>query len=135
MTRRGLETALAIWTLVFLAIYFPLETWGSWRIGLLDPSYLIDAIAMILLLWGAIVSLRHRPRPAPELLCVAAAWASANGWRATMWRYEHIQSGGTLEHGMTEMWGVAVATGLGLISFVVVLILVVAKLRGETTPK
>ena len=99
---------------------------------MLDPGYLVDAVAMILLLWGGIYSLRRRPRPAPELLCVATAWASANGWRATMWRYERIQSGGTLEHGMTEMWGVAIATGLGIVSFAAALVLVILKLRHET---
>jgi hypothetical protein len=135
MTRRGVETVLAVWTLVFLAAYIPLETWGSWQAGLLDPHYLIDAIAMILLLWGAVHSLRSRPRPAPEVLAIAAAWASANGWRATLWRYEHIRSGGTLAHGMTEMWAVAIATALGLASFVTILVLVALKSKQEATSR
>jgi hypothetical protein len=135
MTRRGFETVLAIWTLLLLAIYIPVETWASWQIGLLHPSYLIDAIAMILLLWGALHSLQRRPHPAPELLCVAAAWASANGWRATMWRYEHTSSGGTLEHGMKEMWAVAIATGISLVFLVALLVLVTLKLQRESTAR
>jgi hypothetical protein len=129
MTRRGVETAIAIWTLVLLVIYIPGETWASWHTGLLDPNYLIDAIAMVLLLWGAIHSLRRRPHHSPELLCIASAWASANGWRATSWRYDHLQSGGTFEHGSMEIWAVAIATGIGLITFVMLLALVTLKLR------
>jgi hypothetical protein len=131
MTRRGVETAIAVWTLLFLLIYIPGETWASWQVGLLDPGYLIDAIAMILLLWGAVHSLRRRPRHSPELLCIASAWASANGWRATSWRYDHVQSGGTLDHGAKELWVVATATGIGLVTFVMLLVLVTLKLRHE----
>jgi len=131
MTRRGVETGLAIWTLALLAIYIPGETWASWHSGLLDPGYLVDVIAMILLLWGAIHSLRRRPGHSPELLCIASAWTSANGWRVTFWRYEHLQSGGTLTHGSTEMWVVAIATGISLATFILLLILVTLKLQRE----
>ena len=98
MSRRGIETALAYWTLLILIVYVPLETWTSWPGGLLNPFYVVDAIAMALLSWGAIHSLRSRPAPSPEILCIGAAWACANAWRATfgsstrttVWRDTHI---------------------------------------------
>lgn len=124
MTRRGVETAIAWWTLGVLAIYIPLETWVSLPHGLGSPYYLVDVVAMALLLWGALHSLRARPRPSPELLCVGAAWASANGWRATFDRLNALDAGGTLDYGSTEMWSVAIATGVSLVLFAVLLGLV-----------
>lgn len=129
MTRRGIETVLAYATLVVLVVYVPLETWASWSEGLLNPYYLIDAIAMALLFWGAVHSLRSRPRASPELLCIACAWASANGWRATFGRLSEIQSGGTLTYGSQEMWTVGIATALSLAGFVLLLVLVVLNQR------
>jgi hypothetical protein len=129
VTRRGTETALAYWTLFVLVIYVPLETWVSWPGGLLDPYYLIDAIAMALLLWGAIHSLRSRPRPSPEILCIAYAWSSANGWRATFGRLREIQSGSTLTYGSAEMWTVGIATALCLVVFAILLVLVALNQR------
>ena len=122
--RRGVETVLAYWTLVVLAIYIPVETWGSWPRGLLNPYYLIDAIAMALSLWGAVHSLRRRPRSSPAILCIAYAWSSANGWRATFGRLREIESGGTLAYGSAELWTVGIATALSLFVFAVLLVLV-----------
>lgn len=132
MPKRGIETALAYFTLVLLAIYIPVETWVSLPAGLLDPYYLIDAIAMALLLWGAIHSLRSRPRPSPELLCIGAAWVSANGWRATFDRLREVESGGTLAYGSAEMWTVGIATGLAICVFVALLVLVALNHRSRT---
>jgi hypothetical protein len=131
MTRRGIETILAGSTLVVLVLYVPLETWFSWPGGLLDPYYLIDAIAMVLLLWGAVHSLGARPRPSPELLCIGCAWASANGWRATFDRLREIQSGGSLTYGSREMWTVGTATALGVAVFAILLVLVALNRRHE----
>ena len=135
MTRRGIENTLAYTTLIALVFYVPLETWASWPQGLLNPYYLIDVIAMALLLWGAVHSLRSRPRPSPELLCVAFAWTSANGWRATFDRLGEIQSGGTLTHGSEELWTVGGATALSLALFAVLLVLVTLNRRRATTPR
>lgn len=131
MSRRGTETALAVWTLVLLVAYVPGELWGSWRNGLLNPNLWIDIIAMILLLWGSIHSLRRRPLPSPEALCIAIAWASANAWRATTRRMEYLQAGGTLDHGTAEIWVVAVGTAIALAMFAVSLALVILKHRDE----
>ena len=37
---------------------------------------------MVLLVWGALHSLRARPRRAPGVLCAAIAWSGANIWSA-----------------------------------------------------
>ena len=56
--RRAIETGLARFTLAALVVYFPMETWVSWPHGLWNPFYLVDFIAMVLMFWGARVSLR-----------------------------------------------------------------------------
>jgi len=124
VSKRGVETVLVYWTLVVLVIYIPVETLGSWPGGLLNPYYLIDAISMVLLLWGAVHSLRRRPRSSPAILCIAYAWSSANGWRATFGRLREIESGETLAYGSAELWTVGIATALSLFVFAVLLVLV-----------
>ena len=113
---RRVETVLARFTLVALLLYFPVETWTSWRheYWLLNPFYVIDLIAMLLLLYGAARSLRARPRPAPGALCAAYAWTAANGWRATWGRAFELRDGGRLDYGSVELWVVGVATVFGL---------------------
>jgi hypothetical protein len=132
VSRRGVETVLVYWTLVVLAIYIPVETLGSWPRGLLNPYYLIDAVSMVLLLWGAVHSLRSRPRRSPEILCIAYAWSSANGWRATAGRLREIESGGTLQYGSAEVWTVGIATALSLLVLAALLVLVVSNQRDRS---
>lgn len=127
MDARRIETWIAKFTLGLLVIYIPIETWTSLPYGLLNPFYLVDLVAMVLLAWGAYSSLRSRPIPAPEMLCVAYAWATANAWRATFWRVDHIKKGGELDRGMTELWTLGIVTGLAIILFVVLIYLVVNK--------
>lgn len=122
---REVETSLARCTLSALVVYFPLETWASWSDGLTDPFYLVDLIAMALLLWGAVHSLRARPNAAPGVLCGAFGWTAANGWRATFGRIQEISQGGTLDHGAAELWLVSIGTGLALLLFGLSLYLVV----------
>lgn len=124
MDLRKAETGLARFTLGGLAVYVPVETWVSLP-ELWDPFYLIDLIAMLLLFWGAVHSLRARPSPAPEVLCAAYAWTAANGWRATFGRVWELLEGGELEYGIGELCfagcGTAVALGcLALSLFLVV---------------
>jgi len=131
MTRRRLETVLAYATLGILAIYIPVETYVSLPRGLLSPYYLVDAIAMALLLWGAVHSLRARPRPAPEILCIGVAWAAANAWRATFDRLNAVRAGGTLEYGAAEIRSVATGLALALATLAVLLVLVAMNQRRE----
>ena len=124
MNLRKIETGLAWFTLGALVIYFPAETWASLPAGLWNPFYLVDVIAMVLLFWGAMRSLRARPYRSPGVLCAAYAWTAANGWRATFGRMFEILAGGTLGHGASEMWAVSIATAVGLLCFILSLLLV-----------
>lgn len=130
MDLRKIETGLAWFTLGALVIYFPAETYISVPEGLWNPFYLVDLIAMILLFWGAIRSLRARPASSPGVLCAAYAWTAANGWRATFGRMFEILEGGNLDHGAAEMWAVAIATAVALVCLMLSLYLVV---RWSTT--
>jgi hypothetical protein len=125
MNLRKIETGLAYFTLGALVIYFPVETWASLPEGLWNPFYIVDLIAMILMFWGAMRSLRARPASSPAVLCAAYAWAGANGWRATFDRLFEMLNGGTLAHGKVELWAVGIATAVGLVCFVLSLYLVV----------
>jgi hypothetical protein len=69
---------------------------------------------MVLLLYGALRSLRARPRPMPGALCAAYAWTAANGWRATWGRVFELRDGGRLDYGSVELWVVGGATVLAL---------------------
>lgn len=132
MDLRKLETGLAWFTLGALVIYFPVETWASLPHGLWSPFYIVDVIAMALLLWGAIRSLRARPERSPAILCAAYAWTVANGWRATFGRLAELLEGGTLDHGPAEMWVVSIATAVGLVCLVLSMYLVVKSPGGRT---
>ena len=125
MTARNIETALARFTLALLVVYIPVETWASWPNVVANPFYWVDLIAMVLLLWGAVHSLRARPRAAPGVLCAAYAWTAANGWRATFGRWTELQRGGELQLGVGELWGVGAATALALACLALALFLVV----------
>ena len=114
MTLRKVETRYAYFTLAFVAVFAPLETFVSWEYGLLSPYYLVDAIAIGLLFAGALRSLCARPRSAPSLITVGWAWAGANFWRAGLARGEHVRAGGELNFGLAEMRTVVGATALAM---------------------
>lgn len=120
MTSRTLETRLANFTLGGLAIYAPLETYASWGDGLSSPYYLVDLIAMVLLLWGAIHSRRASPHSAPGLLAAGWGWFGANAWRATFDRVYAVRAGGQLEFGPVELWVVGGATAIAIVCLALV---------------
>jgi len=132
MNLREIETGLAHFTLAALIIYFPAETWVSWphEYGLLNPFYLVDLIAMILMLYGAVHSLHARPRSAPGVLCAAYAWAASNGWRATAGRAFEVLEGQDLDYGIEELWIVGIATAMAMACLALSMYLVV---RGDAT--
>jgi hypothetical protein len=125
MDLRKAETGLAWFTLGVLVIYFPVETWASLPHGLWSPFYIVDLIAMGLLFWGAVRSLRARPERSPAILCAAYAWTVANGWRATFGRMYELAGGGTLDHGPAEMYAVSIATAIALTCLILSVYLVV----------
>ena len=125
MNGRKAETGLAYFTLGLLALYAPLETLASSESGLwANPNYWIDVIAMALLLWGAVHSLRARPAAAPGLLCGAYGWTVANGWRATFARVVEAQQGASTPGGVGGLGPVAAATAVALACFALSLYLV-----------
>ena len=126
LNMRRAETILARATLAFLVIYVPAETYVSWSAtyGLLNPFYIVDAIAMMLLFVGAAHSLRARPQCSPGLLCAAYGWASANGWRATWDRAFELMEGGTIDYGAAELYVVGCATACSLGCFALALVMV-----------
>jgi hypothetical protein len=134
MNTRKVETFLARFTVAFVALYFPVETFASWRYGLLNPFYIVDLIAMILLGWGALRSLRAAPRRSPAVLCAAYGWTAANAWRSTTLRIYEVRGGARLDYGDTEYWIVIISTLLILACFALSLWLV-AQAREETRPQ
>ena len=131
MANRKLETSLAKATIVLLIFYVPLETWSSLPGGLLNPFFLVDVVAMVLMVWGVRVSLAQRPDPAPEILCIAFAWSTANAWRAASWRIQEVLSGGALDLGTAELWVVTGSFTVSLCFFLTLLWLVVRKVGDE----
>ena len=133
MDSRSVETTLAQITLVFLLVYVPVETYISWSdaYSLLNPFYVVDLVAMVLLFYGSVRSLRARPRTAPGILCAAYGWASANGWRATWDRVFEVMEGGRLSYGTAELSAVGCATACGLACFALSLWLVA---HGDSKP-
>lgn len=131
MPLRRTETALAYVTCGFLAIYAPVETFYSWpKLG--DPYYIIDVIAMALMIAGIVRSLRARPRPAPDLLTAAWAWAGANFWRAAFDRITTMQHGGNLRLGSVELDYVCAQLIVALVCLAIGVRLVTAD-RAEVT--
>lgn len=134
---RRIETGLARFTLFALVLFAPGETWttlamtGGSLASLLHPLYLIDLVGMVLLLMGALHSLRARPRPAPGLLSGALAWMAANGWRATYFRVDALQQGQELFYGSAELW---VTLGLTALTLALLALALFLTWRAERIP-
>lgn len=134
--RRTFETLLARLTLAGLAIYAPLETIASWQmIGgvhvLAHPGFWQSIAAFGLLLWGALRSLRGRPRPAPAVMCVAHAWCASLFWHASTVRLAAQQREQAMVYGTPELWFVWGGTVLALAMFACSLSLTVHSDRGQ----
>lgn len=104
-----METFVAKLTLVWVALYLPIETWASLP-DLASPYYIVDLVGIALMTWGALVSLAHRPLPAPAVLCAGFAWCTANGWRATADRLKRLAEDSSDAIGSIELWVVAGST-------------------------
>lgn len=120
MNLRTVETHVAKLTLVWVALYLPLETWASLP-DLASPYYIVDLVGIALMTWGALLSLAQRPRPAPALLCAGFAWCAANGWRATADRWTRMTDYPSDAMASIELWVVAGST---LAAGVVLLLLI-----------
>ena len=113
---RRSETRLAWITLALSAVYIPVEIWASLP-DLTHPFFVIDAIAMVLLVWGAVHSLRARPRRAPGVLCAAIAGSGANVWSAAGRRYYFPEAYDNGEGLINAAMPAVVLTGIVLLFF------------------
>ena len=82
---RRLETALAWFTVLTLPVYAPAETDLAWP-DLLDPGYVVDFIARLLLAYGACHSLRVRHACAIAPLAAAQGRSACLAWRSDFTR-------------------------------------------------
>ena len=78
---RRLETGLAWFSLAALLVYAPVETYFAWG-DLTSPGYIVDLIAMALLLVSGVHSLRSCPRIAVAPLCGTWGWCACLAWRS-----------------------------------------------------
>ena len=105
--------SLVTFTVVFLAIYVPIETWYSLP-ALWHPFYLVDLIGMLLLAWGVARCRRHASPSGLAVLASGYAWEGANFWRALFGRLEEIAGGGELRLGWAELCFVVCGTLVAL---------------------
>jgi len=75
MNYRKLETGLAWFSLVGAFIHFALETLYHFEFGQFLPLLIVDYIAVALLVYAAVLSLRVKPSSASGML--AGAWGFA----------------------------------------------------------
>lgn len=125
---RTLETRLAWLTLVALAVFAPVETFASWQMlggarGLIHPAYLVTFTGIVLMLVGALHSLRARPQPSPAPLCVSHAWIVGYGLRSAFWRIDAVGKGIDLHFGQVELWATVGGAAVGVAAFAMTLVL------------
>jgi hypothetical protein len=112
---------LAVYTLLWLAIYIPGETSVTISIagvrGLLYGAYIMNALGMMMLLWGAASGLKGRANAA-AILAVAWSWTAATMWRATADRFWYASLGRGLYFGNSELWAAPIVTALAVIPMI-----------------
>jgi hypothetical protein len=122
-----LGRSLAVYTLIWLAIYAPGETLYTVTFtgvrGVIHPAFLMNVIGMAMMLGGAISTWRDRLY-APGLLAAAWSWTAATVWRATADRFWYVSLGRELPGGTGELWLGPVITVLAVLPMIGSLILV-----------
>jgi hypothetical protein len=125
---------IAIYTLVWLAVYVPAETYvtisiaGPW--GLLHPAYVMNVLGMGLMFWGVRAALQGRP-VAPAILAVAWSWNAATMWRATVDRFWYVSLGRELYAGRVELWLGPIITALAVLPMIASLVLVLKQTHSD----
>ena len=119
---RTLESGVAFFSLVSLAVFAPTETVATWQMGggaaaLVGPNFVHKLAGMVLLIIGVRHSLTARPGLAPGALCAAHAWWASTGWSATAGRVYAVSRGARLRWGTPELWLVGLSTLLVLATF------------------
>ena len=102
MNHNRKEAALARFTIGFLAIYVPVETWYSFP-ELWDPFYLVDFIGIVLIASGLVRGRRDHSWRGLPVLIAGYAWTGANFWRALFDRVLEVADGSELEYGSLEL--------------------------------
>jgi len=98
--RSKLETPFAIYTLIIAVPYFVGETYHYFAyIGFGNGvlNYLVDLIAIFLMILASVASLRVRPGSASGWLATAWGFVACLNYRAFSWRYEEVAAGNAIE--------------------------------------
>jgi hypothetical protein len=112
--REPRPTMLAVFTLVWVGVYLPIEVYSSWLAGgLLRFTFLIDLIGIVLLAAGGLSGWRAA-RMASGWLTAGWAWTGANFWRGTMERFAAANEGRALFFGEAELWLGPVLTAIAM---------------------
>jgi hypothetical protein len=125
MNHRKLETGLAWFSLAGALIHFVLETLYHFKFGQFLPLLIVDYIAVALLVYAAVLSLRVRPSSASGMLSGAWGFAACLAYIAFFVFFErYLQGQGLLS--MVIILGVALVAAF--VAFLVSLQLVRAAL-------
>jgi len=84
--RHKSETTLASLTLILAVLHFFAETYAHFRWGQPLQALIVDYIWIALALFGALTSLKLRPRSAAGLLAASWGFAVGFGWRSAFGR-------------------------------------------------
>lgn len=102
----GSSIGPGVWMLAvcFLAISVPVETTYSWRLGLVEPYYLVKLVGWLLLASGAMQLRAGRRAAGLAFLAAGWGWCGANFWRAVADRFARMAAGESLRLGSVELW-------------------------------
>jgi hypothetical protein len=118
---RTIETRLAAFTLVAAVVFAPLETAVTVQMfgvgGIVHPGFFASVAGVVLLIAGALRSLRTRPTRAPALMCAAHAWSAGALWHALGLRYQLWREGGEFFYGSIDLWGAALLVAIATAVF------------------
>ena len=135
--KRVLRSCVYWYTIIWGAVYLPLETYVSFSNAPVYISwYTADVLGAVVMFWGAI-GLRRGKAYAEGLLIVGWSWTTAIFWRATNLRFWFSDQGEPLQYGQIELVLGPTFTLMAAAGLVVSLVLVFgshgvgAKLRKE----
>jgi len=118
--RSNIDTPFAIFTLITAFTHFAGETYYHVTLGQPLPAYIVDLIAIGLMLLGGVYSLKDRTGSASGWLAAAWGFALCLNYRSFFWRWQDLQTTGTVEGEpdvVIQVLGVTLA--IAAISFVV----------------
>ena len=123
------ERRLYLGTVIFLAIYIPVETYLS-RSNLLSPFFLVDVAGMALLLAGV---LKRGSAVSAPLLVAGYAWSGANAWRGMA---DRLRAAAENRYGWVEADSTRILVGGAiLILLAAVAMRAAIRLSAQSTPR